>query len=99
VYLQREGLRFNPRAIAFVGETLLIERDPKENDVKRLLEFASANGYASAHGFGAILFKLEQINALLVPAILRCAFTASVYPDEPWRISAEQKETNRSAYP
>ena len=34
VYLQREGLRFNPRAIAFVGQTLLLERDPKEGDVK-----------------------------------------------------------------
>ncbi len=98
VYLQREGLLFNPRAIAFVGQTLLIERDPKENDLRRLLEFASASGYASAHGFGAALLQLEQINALLVPAILRCAFAASVYPDEPWRISAEQKEANRSAY-
>jgi hypothetical protein len=98
VYLQREGLRFNPRAIAFVGQTLLIERDPKENDVRRLLEFASANGYASAHGFIGALFKLGQINALLLPAILRCAFTASVYPYEPWRISTEQKESNRSAY-
>jgi hypothetical protein len=98
VYLQREGLRFNPRAIGFLGQTLLVERDPRENDLKRLLEFASANGYASAHGLGAALFKLEQINALLVPAILRCAFSASVRADEPWRISAEQKEANRSAY-
>ena len=98
VHLQREGLRFNPRAIAFIGQTLLIERDPRENDVKRLLEFASADGYASARGFGAAVFKLEQIKPLLIPAILRCAFTASVCPDQPWRISAEQKETNRSAY-
>jgi hypothetical protein len=97
VYLQRDGLRFNPRAIAFVGQTLLIERDPKENDIRRLFEFVSANGYASAHGFGGALVKLEQINARFVPAILRCAFTASVYPHEPWRISAEQKEINRLA--
>ena len=97
MYLQRDGLRFNPRAIAFVGQTLLIERDPKENDIRRLFEFVSANGYASAHGFGGALVKLEQINARFVSAILRCTFTASVYPHEPWRISAEQKEINRSA--
>ena len=91
-------MRFNPRAIAFVGQTLLLERNPQEDDVRRLLEFASANGYASAHGFGAALFKLEQINPRLVPAILRCAFTASVHPDLPWRISEEKKKASISAY-
>lgn len=98
VYLQRAGLRFNPRAIAFVGQTFLLERDPKNDDVRRLLEFASAEGYASAHGFGAALSRLEHINAHLVPAILRCAFNASIGPDEPWRISEEQKAANRSAH-
>jgi hypothetical protein len=96
VYLERSGLRFNPRAIAFVGQVLLLERDPKEDDVKRLLEFASANGYASAHGLGEVVMKLEQMNTLLVPAILRCAFTAAIYLDEPWRISEEDKAKNRA---
>jgi hypothetical protein len=98
VYLERSGLRFNPRAIAFAGMVLLLERDPREDDVKRLLEFASANGYASAHGLGEVISKLEQMNALLVPAILRCAFTASIYSDERWRISEEEKTKNRADY-
>lgn len=97
VYLQREGLRFNPRAIAFVGQTLLIERDPKYSDVRRLLEFASASGYASAHGVGAAAAILERINPLLIPALLRCAFGASVKVDIPWRLPEEEKEKNRAA--
>jgi hypothetical protein len=97
VYLQREGLRFNPRAIAFVGQTLLIERDPKDNDERRLLEFASLSGYASAHGVGASIAILERINPLLIPAMLRCAFAASVKVDNPWRLPEEEKEKNKAA--
>ena len=96
VYLERSGLRFNPRAIAFVGQVLLLERHPQEGDVKRLLEFASTTGYASAHGLTEVVLKLEQMNELLVPAILRCAFTASIYLDEPWRISEEDRAKNRT---
>ena len=44
------------------------------------------------------MLKLEQMNALMVPAILRCAFTASICSDEPWRISEEDKAKNRAAY-
>ena len=96
VYLQRAGLQFNPRAIAFFGQTLLLERNPRENDLRRLLEFASASGYASAHGLGATFAILERINPLFIPAMLRCAFAASVNLDNPWRLSDEEKEKNRA---
>jgi hypothetical protein len=95
VYSQRAGLRFNPRAIAFLGQALLLERNPRENDLRRLLEFASVSGYASAHGLGAALAILERINPLIIPAMLRCAFAASVMLDNPWRLSDEEKEKNR----
>ncbi len=97
VYLMRDGLRFNPRAVAFVGQALLLQRHPKDHDIRRLLEFASVSGYASAHGFGAALSILDQTNPLLIPAVLRCAFAASVRLDLPWDMSEEEKEKNRVA--
>lgn len=97
VYLMRDGLRFNPRAVAFVGQTLLLQRAPEEQDIRRLLEFASASGYASAHGFGASLALLAQVNPLLIPALLRCAFAASVRLDLPWGLADEEKEKSRVA--
>jgi hypothetical protein len=97
VYLMRNGLRFNPRAVAFVGQTLLLQRAPDAQDIRRLLEFAAASGYASAHGFGASLVVLEQVNPLLVPAVLRCAFAASVRLDLPWGLAEDEKEKSRVA--
>ena len=98
VFLMRAGLRFNPPAIAFVGQTLLMQRDSQKDDARRLLEFAAAQGYASAHGFGAVLPLLQQTYARLVPAILRCVFTAALKPDEPWKIADEEKEKNKALY-
>lgn len=95
VYLMRDGLRFNPRAVAFVGQALLLQRAPEDRDIRRLLEFASASGYASAHGFGAARATLEQINPLLGPAVLRCAFAAAVRLELPWSSSEEEKEKSR----
>lgn len=97
VYLMRNGLRFNPRAVAFVGQTLLLQRAPDAQDIRRLLEFASASGYASAHGFGASLAVLEQVNPPLIPAVLRCAFAASVRLDLPWGLAEDKKEKSRVA--
>ena len=90
-YLMRDGLRLNPRAVAFVGQTLLLQRAPEDRDIRHLLEFASSTGYASAHGFGASLAMLQQVNPLLVPAVLRCAFAASVRLDLPWGLAEEEK--------
>jgi hypothetical protein len=97
VYLMREGLRFNPRAVAFVGQTLLLQRDPRDQDTRQLLDFASVDGYASAHGFGVALGTLEQINPLLIPAVVRCAFDASVKSDLPWGLSEEKKNKHKAA--
>ena len=38
----------------------------------------------------------ESINPLFIPAMLRCAFAASVNLDNPWRLSDEEKEKNRA---
>ena len=65
VYLMREGLRFNPRAVAFVGQTLLLERDPRDQDTRQLLDFASTDGYASAHGLGVALGTLARLTRFL----------------------------------
>ena len=97
VYLMRDGLRFNPRAVAFVGQTLLLQRAPEHHDIRRLLEFASASGYASARGFGAARATLEQINPLLIPAVLRCAFASAVRLDLPWGLPEDEKEKSRVA--
>jgi hypothetical protein len=97
VYAVREGLRFNPRAVAFVGQVLLLQRAPEDHDLRRLLGFASANGYASAHGFGASLTMLEETSPTLITAVLRCAFAAAVRLDLPWGLPEEEKEKNLAA--
>lgn len=98
VFLMRSGLRFNPKAIAFVGQTLFLQRDPQKDDATRLLEFATTPDYAAAHGFRQVLPILQQLDTRLIPALLRCAFTAAVRPSEHWGNSDEENEKNTNVY-
>ena len=40
---------------------------------------------------------LEQVNPLLIPAMLRCAFAAAVRLNLPWGLAEEEKEKSRVA--
>jgi hypothetical protein len=98
VFSQREGLKFNPQAIAFVGQSFLLERSRQQTDDARLLRFVASASYAPAHGYRAILALLFRLNVRWIPSVMRCAFEASVLVVESWNDSEEEKLAHRVAF-
>jgi len=85
VHRVREGLQFNPIAIAFVGLVLLLKNCFTIKDVVTLLESAGDENPAAARGFEVCATLLSQINERLPRAVLRSAFTACTKPHREWR--------------
>lgn len=98
VFTQREGLKFNPQAIAFAGQSFLLARSPQPDDDRMLLRFVASGSYAPAHGYRAMLALLYRLNVRWLPSILRCAFDASILRVESWREEEEQKKTHQIAF-
>lgn len=98
VFSQREGLQFNPQAIAFVGQSFLLERSRQPNDDERLLRFAASASYAPAHGYRAILPLLFRLDLRWLPSILRCAFEASIDAVGFWNDSEEEKMAHQASF-
>ena len=91
VFLQRDGLRFNPPAIAFTGQVLLLHRSYQDGDEETLLQFACDAGYGAAHGYKLTLPLLQKFNVRMVASLIRCAFEGAIRPDIPWDASDEVK--------
>ena len=91
-FVMRAGLSMNPRAIAFVGQTLLLHKDRRNGDIRLLLQSVMRSAYAAAHGFGVAIHVLTTIHPKFVPAILRCAFLSAVTLDYGWRLTDQQKQ-------
>jgi hypothetical protein len=89
VFLQRDGLRFNPPAIAFTGQVLLLHRSYRDGDEETLLQFACTAGYGAAHGYKLTLPLLQKFNVRMVASLIRCAFEGAIRPDVPWDASDE----------
>jgi hypothetical protein len=98
VFTQREGLKFNPQAIAFAGQSFLLARSPQADDDRTLLRFVASGSYAPAHGYRAMLALLFRLNVRWLPCILRCAFEASILRVESWHESEEQKTAHQIAF-
>jgi hypothetical protein len=81
----REGLQFNPAAIAFVGLVLLLKNRFTIKDVVTLLESAGDVNPAAARGFEVCAALVSQIDERLPRAVLRSAFTACTKPHREWR--------------
>jgi hypothetical protein len=77
----REGIRFNPVAIASLGVIHLCRRRGREADRNVLLELAGRYDPHAAQGFGAGLANLRGIDPRLMPALLRCAMVAQIQPE------------------
>lgn len=92
VYRVRSGIRYNPIAIAFVGMAHALKDGASEQDLRNLLEAAARDDPAAAHGFGAVANVLSSFDEQLPPAILRCAFQASVQPSRSWETAEEEIE-------
>ena len=92
VYRFRSGIRYNPIAIAFVGMAHALEDGASEQDLRNLLESAARDDSAAAHGFSAVANVLSSFDEQLPPAILRCAFQASVRPSRSRDTTEEEVE-------
>lgn len=87
----REGMLFNPAAIAFAGRTFALrDKTPTRSDYERVLRMVVADA-AAARGAAAATSALDALDARLRPSILRVAFTAAVYFWHPWNASDDLK--------
>ena len=89
VHRVRNGLQFNPIAIAFVGMVLLLKNRFAIEDVRTLLESAGDDNPAASHGFAVSAGLLAKIDERLSRAALRCAFGARTRPHRQWPPDAE----------
>lgn len=78
----REGLRFNPTAIAFAGIAYAMADGAAREEAAALL--ALVRRPAAAHGFIAAASAVAAANDRLPQAIVRCAFRASIYATIHW---------------
>jgi hypothetical protein len=90
VHRFRSGLRYNPVAIAFVGMIHALKDRAATEDVRSLLEVATREEPAAAHGFGVAAPTLAAIDERLLRALLRCAFAACIRPHRGWGIPEEE---------
>jgi hypothetical protein len=97
VHRMREGLRYNPTAIAFVGTALLLKNRFDITDVRTLLEASGDPNPAAAQGFSSVADILAQTDVRLPRAILRCAFTACVQPARQWDTSEDAHKARLEA--
>lgn len=88
----RDGIRFNPVAIAALGLIHLWRRRGHKADRDALLELAGRNDPHAAQGFGADLKVIREIDPRFVRALLRCAFVAQIQPTHEWNDPKEMKE-------
>jgi hypothetical protein len=91
VHLFREGLNFNPVAIAFAGMAYDLGSHVTADGVRDLLWVVDRP--AAAHGFIAAASALAAIDDRLPRAILRCALAACIRPA---RRRGEPKEERKA---
>jgi hypothetical protein len=87
----RDGVRFNPVAIATLGIIYLWQRRRHQADRDTLLDLAGHGAAEAAHGFGAGLQVIREMDPRLIPALLRCALTAQVQPAHNWKTPQGKK--------
>lgn len=86
VHRNREGMRFNPIAIAFAGLIHMLRDQSSPDELRSILEIASDENPAAAHGFVAAATALANVDERLPRAALRCAFSACVRSHRRWDI-------------
>lgn len=94
----REGIRFNPVAIATLGLIQLWRRRRHNADRDTLFELAGRDIPEAAQGFGAGLAVIRDIDPRLLPSLLRCALVAQIQPTHNWDDPDGKKEADRVAH-
>lgn len=90
VHRMRDGIRFNPLAIASAGIAYLWVRLGRDEDRRTLLELAARSNPAGAHGFAASYQQIAAADARMPAAILRCALKAAIAPAHRYDCTPEQ---------
>jgi len=90
VHRFQSGLRYNPVAIAFVGMIHALKDRAAPGNVRAVLEVATRDDPAAAHGFGVAATTFAAFDEHLPRAVLRCAFAASIRPNREWGIPEEE---------
>ena len=86
----RDGLRFNPTAIAFAGIAYTVADGAAREEAAGLLILVHRP--AAAHGFIAASSAVAAANDRLPQAIVRCALRASIYATRHWDRRDEDRE-------
>lgn len=92
VHRFREGVRYNPCAIAFVGMVHALKQGVPGFELRDLLEAVSMGNPATAHGFGATASILVSIDERLLSSILRIAFATCIRTHKRWDMTEEEVE-------
>ena len=93
----RNGLQYNPIAIAFAGTAFLVKNRFEMADIRMLLEAAGSDSPAAAQGFYYVAAVLAGIDERLPRAVLRCAFAACVQPSRQWDMSEKDHKARLEA--
>ncbi len=93
----RDGIRYNPVAIATLGLIHLWRRRHSAADRDLLLEIAGRQTDA-AQGFGAGVRILREFEPRLIPAALRCALSAQIRPMRRWDDAEEKNSVDQARY-
>ena len=100
VRVLREGVRFNPIAMAFAGRVFLMNGTLNHEVLRRLLETVVADASA-AHGAAVAVEALVVIDERLPRSLLRVAFTAAIQSRHQWdspevvKVEAEKLRQDR----
>lgn len=95
VHRSRNGLRYNPIAMAFAGMAFALGDGAAPTDIRALLDVAAREDPAAAHGFRAAAAALDALDEKLPRAILRCAFAARRYVRRDWDLPEEEHEARK----
>lgn len=88
----REGIRYNPCAIAFVGMVHALKEGVPGFELRDLLEAVSKGNPATTHGFGETASILVSIDERLLSSILRIAFATCICTHKRWDRTEEEDE-------
>lgn len=91
----RDGIRYNPVAIATLGLIHLWRRKRQASDRDALLALAGKDTPEAAQGFGAGLAVIRKLDQRIIPAAIRCALTAQIKSTRRWDATEEERASDR----
>jgi len=87
--------RYNPVAIATLGQIYLYQRLCHKKDRNFLLDVAGCGASSAASGFGKGIEVIRTTDSRLIQSLLRCALVAQVCPIDCWDTADDVRERNQ----